>query len=216
MRETFVSALTMVFSLTIPATAGLIVLSEPIIRLIFERGAFNAADTIATAETLSLYAIGLFAYSANKILVPVFYALKDTRFPVIASFLAVAVNILIITQTIDLFQHRAIALSTSCTMVINFLFLSTILYWKLDGYSLSYLGKGLLKIITATVAMTLLLLIFRPLFSDWLLGNIWQKLLATMLLITSGAASYSLILSFLKLPELDVIIKKLQNRLQKK
>jgi len=122
MRDTLVSSLTMVFCLTIPATAGLVLLAEPIIRLIFERGAFTAFDTVATAQTLTLYAIGLFAYSANKILVPVFYALDDTRYPVMASFLAVLANIVIINLTITVFQHKAIALSTSCTMFLNFLF----------------------------------------------------------------------------------------------
>jgi len=72
MKETMVSSLTMVFSLTIPATIGLMLLAQPIIHIIFERGAFTSFDTIATANTLSLYAVGLFAYSSNKILVPVF------------------------------------------------------------------------------------------------------------------------------------------------
>jgi putative peptidoglycan lipid II flippase len=122
MRETLGSSLTMVFCLTLPATAGLIFLAEPIIRLIFEHGAFTALDTVATAQTLTLYAVGLTAYSTNKILVPVFYALNTTRYPVIASFLAVAANILIINLTISTFQHQAIALSTSSTMFLNCLF----------------------------------------------------------------------------------------------
>lgn len=103
MKQTLVSSMIMVFSLTIPATAGLIILAEPIIKMIFERGAFTGADTIATAQALSLYAIGLFAYSTNKILVPAFYALDNTRTPVIASFLAVIINICIISLTIGLF-----------------------------------------------------------------------------------------------------------------
>ncbi len=128
MRETFVSSLTMVFCLTIPATVGLIVLAEPIISLIFEHGAFTAADTQATAVALSLYGVGLFAYSANKVIVPVYYAINAARYPVIASFLAIGFNVLIIINTIDHFQHRAIALSTSAVMIINFLFLVIVLY----------------------------------------------------------------------------------------
>ncbi len=66
MKKTMVSSLTMVFALTLPATAGLIILAEPIIRLIFEHGAFTATDTLATAQTLALYSIGLFAYSCKQ------------------------------------------------------------------------------------------------------------------------------------------------------
>jgi putative peptidoglycan lipid II flippase len=213
-RQTLVSSLTMVFCLTIPATAGLILLSEPIIRLIFERGAFTGLDTVATAQTLTLYAIGLFAYSANKILVPAFYALDDTRYPVIASFLAVAANILIITLTIKVFQHRAIALSTSCTMFLNFLFLSAVLYWKIGGYSLSALFKGLFKILVATCCMSLLLFLARNILAGLLIGNLFQQLLAMVLLIFLAACMYTVVLHWLKLSELTEIVDKIRAKLR--
>lgn len=209
-RKTLVSSLTMVFCLTIPATAGLILLSEPIIRLIFERGAFTALDTVATAQTLTLYAIGLFAYSANKILVPAFYAIDNTRYPVIASFMAVAANIVIITLTIDAFQHKAIALSTSCTMFLNFLFLSAVLYWKIGGYSLDALFRGLGKILVATCAMSLLLFFARKILAGFLLGGLAQQILVTLLLIILAACLYALVLHWLKLSELTEIVDKIR------
>jgi putative peptidoglycan lipid II flippase len=210
MRETLVSSLTMVFCLTIPATAGLILLADPIIRLIFERGAFTSADTTATAQALSLYAIGLFAYSANKILVPVFYALDDTRYPVIASFLAVIANILIIFATIGFFQHRAIALSMSCTMLLNFLFLSAILFKKMEGYSIVYLLKGVGKICTATLFMSLMIVATRTVFASWFIGTLFQKAVAMLFLITGAALLYCCTLYFLRLPELTEIIAKVR------
>jgi putative peptidoglycan lipid II flippase len=212
MRETLASSLTMVFCLTIPATAGLILLSEPIIRLIFERGAFTSTDTTATAQALSLYAVGLFAYSANKILVPVFYALNDTKYPVFASFLAVAANVSIIYATIDAFQHRAIALSMSCTMVVNFLFLSLILYKKMEGYPLVYLLKGVTKICAATLCMSVLLLAARTYLASWFIGNIFQKTTALLFLIVSASLLYGGVLYFLMLPELTDIINKLRTK----
>ncbi|MBC8208827.1 MAG: murein biosynthesis integral membrane protein MurJ [Desulfobulbaceae bacterium] len=215
LKSTLLSSLTMIFSLTIPATAGLIILSEPIIRLIFERGAFSALDTTATAQALTLYAIGLFAYSANKILVPAFYALDNTRFPVIASFLAVAANILIITMTIDHFGYRAIALSTSCTMLFNFLFLSSVLYIKMNGYSLRYLAAGLGKIAAATLVMSIFLLLGRGWFTSWLSGTLLQKLCSTMLLIGIAALLYGITLSLLKLPELTELTTKVRSRLSR-
>jgi putative peptidoglycan lipid II flippase len=210
MRETLVSSLTMVFCLTIPATAGLIFLAEPIIRLIFERGAFTALDTVATAQTLTLYAVGLFAYSANKILVPVFYALDDTRYPVIASFLAVIANILIINLTIGLFQHKAIALSTSCTMFLNFLFLSAVLYRKMKGYSLAALFRGLAKILVATLCMSLLLFFARMMLAGLLLGSLVQQLLAVSLTICLAGCLYTVVLHWLKLSELTEIVDRVR------
>ncbi len=212
MKETFVSSLLMVFSMTIPATAGLIFLSEPIIRLIFERGAFTSLDTIATAQALSLYAIGLFAYSANKILVPAFYALEDTRFPVIASFLAVVTNIIIINLLIDHFQHRAIALSMSITMLINFLFLSSFLYKKMEGFSLNYLFRGILKIILGTLLMCLFLIPAKMVLSFWLSGYFHQQALSLLFIIAVAVTIYGACLYFLRLSEIVTITAKIQQR----
>lgn len=213
MKGTMVSSLTMVFALTLPATAGLIILSKPIIRVIFEHGAFTAIDTLATAQTLSLYAIGLFAYSANKILVPAFYALDKTQYPVIASFLAIICNIVIINLTIDQFQHLAIALSTSCTMLINFIFLMTVLYKKLEGFSLSYLAKGLVKIAVATLALIAMLLLALPLCDKWLTGNILQQVTSLSGLLLAAVILYGGVLHWLKLSEITIVVEKLRNRL---
>ncbi len=137
MKETFTSSLTIAFCLTIPSTIGLIILAEPIVRVIFQYGKFDAYATVKTAEALTFYAIGLFAYSSVKIMVPVFYTLDNTRYPVMGSFLAVIANIVIILLTIEHMGHMALAFSISCAMIINFLFLSVVLYKKLEGYSLS-------------------------------------------------------------------------------
>ena len=95
LRETLLSSLRMVFLLNIPASVGLIFLSTPIISLIYQHGRFNAADTRSTANALIFYSIGLFAYSAVKLLVPVFYALGHSRVPVIISAAAVGSNIVL-------------------------------------------------------------------------------------------------------------------------
>ena len=213
MKKTMVSSLTMVFALTLPATAGLIILAEPIIRLIFEHGAFTATDTLATAQTLALYSIGLFAYSANKVLVPAFYALDKTRYPVIASFMAIIFNIIIINLTIDRFQHMAIAFSTSCTMLINFLFLMIVLHKKLNGLSLAYLGKSLLKISLATLALIILLMWSLPYFSTWLDDSIIHQSCALFALIASATTLYAMVLQKLKLNEMNILTKMVRTKL---
>ncbi len=212
MKETMVSSLTMVFSLTIPATIGLMLLAEPIIHIIFERGAFTAFDTVATANTLTLYAIGLFAYSSNKILVPVFYALEDTKYPLIASFIAVGANILIINLTIDTYQHLAIALSTSCSMILNFLFLSVVLYIKTGGYSVSYLMKALVKISLAGFVMTAFLLWSRAFFAQQLNGSLLSACAILILIIGFAATMYGFLLHILKLQELTSVTNKIYEK----
>jgi putative peptidoglycan lipid II flippase len=216
MKKTMVSSLTMVFALTLPATAGLIVLSEPIIRLIFEHGAFTAKDTLATANTLALYSIGLFAYSSNKVLVPAFYALDKTRYPVIASFMAIIFNIIIINLTIDRFGHLAIAFSTSCTMLINFSFLMIVLHKKLNGFSLAYLGKSLVKITLSTLSLTCLLWLLLPFFKVWLNSSVIHQSGALFVLILSAAGLYGFILHIFKLTEMNLLTEMIRTKVFKK
>ena len=213
LRRTFTSSLLMVFSLAIPATAGLILLATPIIRLIFEHGVFSSFDTTQTAAALTCYAYGLFAYSAVKIMVPVFYALDDTKYPVMGSFLAVAANIVIIQLTIDTFQHRAIALSTSCVMILNFFFLGTVLYRKLHGYPLARMASGLAKIGLATMVMAGILFMAKKWLQPLLSGALTGQLIGISLLVAGGAAIYAVCLHLLGLDELDEIVTKVRTRL---
>ena len=212
LKQTLTSSLVMVFSLTIPATFGLILMARPIIRLIFEHGAFSTIDTLHTAQALTCYAYGLFAYSAVKVIVPVFYALNDTKYPVIGSFLAVTANIIIIILTIDAFAFRAIALSTSCTMALNFLFLGCILYRKLEGFSLHYLGLGIIKILLASTVMTAGILGLKLLLASLLQGSIPAQLAGVFLIIGSATLLYGGTLHMLRLPELKVITDTIKQR----
>ncbi len=215
LKQTFTSSLVLVFTLAVPATAGLMLLSVPIIRLIFEHGAFNAADTLQTADALTFYAVGLFAYSAIKVMVPVFYAIGNTMYPVIGSFFGVAVNILTITLVIDSLQHRGIALSTSCAMILNFLFLSVILYRKLSGYPLGYLLKGLAKIIAATALMSGGIWCLQRALLTWLDGPMLAQIAALMVLIGAGVGIYVVGLQLLRLPEFTLLTGKLVQRFRR-
>ncbi|THB75426.1 MAG: murein biosynthesis integral membrane protein MurJ [Desulfobulbaceae bacterium] len=213
MNDAFISSLTMVFCLTIPATIGLIFLAEPIIRIIFEHGAFTSLDTQATAIALSLYAAGLFAYASNKVIVPVFYAINASRYPVIGSFLTIGANIIIILFTIETFQHRAIALSTSLTMMLNFVFLMTVLYHVNGGFSFARLFSSITKIAVASGAMLLLLYglsLALPISDE---HNLLSQILLLAITIISGAALYLMILWQLKLPEINSLINQVKNKL---
>ena len=134
LREALQSSLSLALLVTLPAACGLIFLAKPIIALIYQHGHFTALDTRQTAAALQLYCLGLVAFAGVKIMVPVFYALDDTRIPVLGSFITVAINLVIIYFTLTPLQHRAIALSTSLSVIVNCLFLAVVLYYKVNGY----------------------------------------------------------------------------------
>ena len=119
--ETFSHAMRLVLLFMIPATVGLIVLAEPIVRLIYERGRFESNDTRQVAAALIFYAIGLTSYGAVKIVTDGFYALQDIRAPLMVSVLSMVANaglnwFFITTLGMD---HRGLALSTSFTMTLS-------------------------------------------------------------------------------------------------
>lgn len=214
LKETYVSTLTIAFCLTIPAMVGLIILAEPIIRLIFQHGHFDNFDTAMTSEALVYYAAGLASYAAVKVTVPVFYNIHNTRFPVIGSFIAVVVNVGVILVTIEFLQHRALALSISSAMTVNFLFLFMVLYMKLSGFSLKYLASGLFKVTAAALVMAGWLLLIDNLFglgaaSGYLLTDLGKLTVC----IASGAIVYGVVLYLLKLPEIVLITSSLKERL---
>ncbi|MBE3578156.1 MAG: murein biosynthesis integral membrane protein MurJ [Limnochordales bacterium] len=92
LRYTVVRSLRLVLFLTIPAAAGMMVLGRPIVRFLFQTGAFDDEDTAATAAALSIYSVGMIGLAGVQILARVFYSLKDTRTPVRVAAINLLVN----------------------------------------------------------------------------------------------------------------------------
>jgi putative peptidoglycan lipid II flippase len=103
--------LELAIGLALPATLGLIVLSEPIVRMLFEHGVFTARDTAATAHALMWLALGLPAHVLVKALSPAFFAREDTLTPLLATFKGFAVAIVLAVVLGQLFGANGIAAS---------------------------------------------------------------------------------------------------------
>jgi putative peptidoglycan lipid II flippase len=128
-RRTVSEALRLMLMLTLPATVGLMVLARPIVALILERGSFGPGDTAATAAALVCYAPGLLGYSAVKIASPTFYALRDSRTPVIVSAVAIAVNVALNLALVRAVGVPGLALGTAIAASVN----AGLLLWLLRG-----------------------------------------------------------------------------------
>jgi putative peptidoglycan lipid II flippase len=212
LKAAFRSSLSLALLVTIPAACGLVFLSQPIIALIYQHGRFTALDTGQTAAALRWYALGLFAFAGVKIMVPVFYALNNTRVPVIGSFLTVAANLLFINLTLAPMQHRAIALSTSLSLLVNFLFLGAMLYRKLGGFEARALVATFFKVSGAALIMGLAVARVHPLLLNWLGGGLPGQLLGLAATISLGFGLYALLLSFLGIPEFWELASRLTAR----
>ena len=154
-RRSFSYALRLMFLLTVPASIGLMTLAEPICRLIFEGGQAIPLDTQQTAGALFYYAFGLCGFSAVKIATDGFYTFNDTRTPAIVSLCTVGLNILLNYLFIYRlgFDHRSLALSTSCTITLNFLALLFLLRGRAEGLGLSGIWLLMVKLAIASGVM---------------------------------------------------------------
>ena len=111
--------------LTLPAAIALAVAAEPIIRVLFERGAFQAADTLATAMALAAFAFGLPAFVLIKVFQPAFFAREDTRTPMRYAVWNMALNVagsialFVLFQALGLMPHVGIAIATTLAAWAN-------------------------------------------------------------------------------------------------
>lgn len=153
-RETVRRALGLLLFLTLPATAGLMALGVPVVRLLFERGKFHAGDTQATAAALFYYSIGLIAYTGVKVLAPAFYALGRSRVPLVASISAVAANLIVILVLHGRLGFRAIALGTALGSVMNAVVLIAAFESRVGGLLRPLLSSALAKMAAAALIMT--------------------------------------------------------------
>jgi putative peptidoglycan lipid II flippase len=112
-------ALELALLLTVPAALALVVLSVPIIAVLFERGAFGAEASRATSAALAAYALGLPAYVLVKVLTPGFFAREDTRTPVKIAIFCMISNIVIALALIWWLAHVGIALATAVSAWLN-------------------------------------------------------------------------------------------------
>jgi putative peptidoglycan lipid II flippase len=103
----------------IPATVGLVMLRVPITRVLFERGRFGPTETAATAWALAWYALGLAAFSGTRIAAQAFYAMGDTRTPVVTGIGAVLVNVAIAVALLRPMEHAGLAFASSASAYAN-------------------------------------------------------------------------------------------------
>lgn len=214
-RRTLSRSLATVFLLTVPSSVGLIVLGQSIIGAIYQGGRFELYDTEQTAEALSLYAIGLIGYAGLKVVVPAFYALGDSRTPMIVSLLSVLINFATAATMIHAFGfgHAGLAFSTSIVAIFNFLTLFTLLRTRLSGVYGRDLLASFSKVTVAAGMMGIAVAASNAVMRHWLGVTRMAFLMDLAVSIPVGLAVFYLIASMMKIPELEPAINALSRPL---
>jgi putative peptidoglycan lipid II flippase len=186
-RSELARGMRLAFLLTVPSTVGLMMLAEPIISVLYQHGRFDAYEAAHAAAALRFYAIGLSGYAALKVLVNAFYALERRKTPMLVSFLAVGLNLLL--NWIFTFRLgwgvRGLAFSTGCIATFNFLLLYTLMRAQLQGLESRRLMVLLGKVGLASAA----LLAVCAASSRWLLADWPTQALALKVAALTGTVA---------------------------
>jgi putative peptidoglycan lipid II flippase len=172
--------------LTLPAAAALVVLAQPILAVLFERGAFGPAEAAATAAALAAYAAGLPAFVLVKVLAPGFYAHRNTATPVKVAVAALTLNLVLTLVLMQFLAHVGVAIALSAAGWMQALSLLVLLarhgHFRIDRRARSNIPR----IAAAALAMAAILIALRWLLAPALAGPAPLRLLALAGLVAAG------------------------------
>jgi len=163
-----VRALTLIF---LPVAVGLVVLREPFVQLLFERGAFTAASTQLTAGPLLFYALALLPFALEVIVVQFFFARQDTLTPVLADVVAFVLNVALIPPLMRAFGLGGIALATTVAKTLKVLALLLLFERRVPAFRLASLLPFAGQMVLASLATGAVLLALWPFSREWGAGQ---------------------------------------------
>jgi putative peptidoglycan lipid II flippase len=213
LQSTLYRSLRYILFLIIPASVGLILLREPLVSLLLQRGQFTASATDMTASALLFYSIGLFAHSGLEILSRGFYALRDTRTPVALALLSMVLNLLFSLALKGPLEQDGLALAMSLATAIEATLLFIILVRKMGGADAGSLADFLLRTAVATGLMAAVVVGFLagedavdPLGTH----TVWEALLEVGGGTVLGAGAFFLAAFALRSPEALALWRRLR------
>ncbi|MCW3173423.1 murein biosynthesis integral membrane protein MurJ [Shewanella subflava] len=183
--------------LGMPAMFGLILLAQPMLMVLFMRGAFSITDVEMASFSLVAYGAGLLSFMMIKVLAPGYYSRQDTKTPVKYGIIAMVTNMFFNLLFAIPFGYVGLAIATSMSALLN----AGLLYQGLHKAGVYQVSRSTLiftfKVVIATAVMSGLLFYFSPDQSQWISWNIGHRMLMLITLIIAGAISYLLMLLLL-------------------
>jgi len=200
-------------ALTLPASVALFVIPGAIIHVLFERGAFTAADTAATAPALAAYAVGLPAFVAIKVLQPAFFAREDTSAPMWYGGISMVVNVVAAFALFFLFGHVGIAAATTLAAWVNAL----LLLWTLHrrGYFVvdATIRRRMPLLLAGSILMGAALYVADRLLAPWLADrHLSVQVIGLAILVFIGLLVFGLFVHFTGAADFKRILKAVLKR----
>ncbi len=212
--RTFGHSVKIVMFITIPAMCGLILLREPIILLLFKRGAFGLEAVRLTAAALLYYAAGLWAFTLARLAAQTFYALQDTRTPVWTAAVSIGVNIVCGITFMRFMGHAGLALATTAASGVNVI----LLFWAMRS-KIGPLGMGAIlisggKAFVCALVMCAGIGVLMPWLTSGETLSTFSLAAGLGLLVLAGMILYFAMARLVRSAELTALIKVVKTRRQ--
>ena len=201
-----------VILLIIPISVVAIILAEPVVRIVFERGAFDSNATNMTAIALACYSIGMIGFALREILNKVFYSIQDTKTPMINGSIAMVMNIILNIIIIKFLGYAGIALATSISSLICIVLLFNSLNKKIGYFGQDKIRNTMIKSLISAGIMGVITNISYKYLSSILESGFTKGVIPLFGSIGIGGGVYGLLLIVLKVEEVKIIIDMLKKR----
>lgn len=215
LKKVFAFALRSSLFIGVPATVALVVLAEPIVAVLFQRGAFERHDALETARSLAWQGAGVWAIACVRVVVPMFYAHGDTRTPLAGSATNLVAFVALALGLRGAMGHAGIAVAISAAGVVQLAVLLVLLRRKLGRLGLGAVAVSALRIGVAAAAMGATGIGVAH-FGTWAAGGNDLRNVAVLAgaLVLAGLA-YVIVLAVLRAPELDDVLAALRRRVRR-
>lgn len=191
----------------IPMSIGIILLSQDIIKIIYERGEFTAHSTLLTSQALLYYAIGMIGYGLMEVLNKAFYAMQDSKTPMKISIVAILLNLLLSISLVKAMGYTGLPLAASITSILIGILMLVVINKKIPGIVEKDDTKELAKILFSATAMGLLIVVLK----NVIIGNTLIKtILRIVLSVVLGMILYFSCTILLKNQTINEYISKIK------
>lgn len=199
----------------LPFSAGMIILREPLVRVVYQRGAFDDTAFALTVIALFFYTLGLPAMSLREIILRAFYSLQDTKTPMVIGVVTVVINIILNIILVRYLAHGGLALATSISVTAGLL----MLLWYLRK-KLGHIGGAVILKTGAKVGFSCLVMGAAVVFLyNRMQGVLGDGLVGDLAVIcacaAAGAGVYFALIKFLKVEEFEWLVGKVCSRFRR-
>ncbi|MCK9217055.1 MAG: murein biosynthesis integral membrane protein MurJ [Firmicutes bacterium] len=215
LKKIIIRGINVILIITIPATVGIIVLARPIVRVTFQRGAFDSTAAYMTVGALVFYSIGLVSSAVKSLLGKVYYSLQDTKTPMVNSFIALGLNVILNLIFIRFMGHRGLALATSISSIITMMFLLYMLKKKIGSFGFLGSIKCGIKSLFASIVMGVVVYYLDMGLAGRMGSGTLPELIALLVSVGVGVLIYSVIIYLFRIEEVNWIIKVVKGKLRK-